>query len=139
MLIEEIKPKLLEITDALMKNIENEEISRETLDDLVKILLNDDIYLSDFVDQLSPKELSVIYISRNLLNELWGNLATDASFGMEYFKDSQHFKSFQLNLSHYIKLSLEDQDNEAIIKLYDAISSYFKLIVELKKLGEKEI
>ncbi|MCD4845164.1 MAG: hypothetical protein K8R25_11830 [Methanosarcinales archaeon] len=139
MLIEEVTPKLLKITDTLIENIEDEAISRETLDELVKTLLDDDVYLSEFANKLSPKELSVIYISRNLINELWGNLATDASFGMEFFKDSQHFKNFKLNLSYYIKLSLEDQDNEAITKLYDAISSYFKLVVELMQLGEKEI
>ncbi|MBU4374323.1 MAG: hypothetical protein KJ714_07800, partial [Euryarchaeota archaeon] len=87
---------------------------------------------------VNPRELSVIYISQKLIGDVWGNLAEDASFGMEHFKNSSQFKNFQLNFSYYIKLTLEKQDDKAIGYLYEAIKSYLGLVVELRKLAETE-
>ncbi len=136
---EEITTTLLKTADKVIEHIDNEEVSREALDDFVKTLLNDDLYLSDFVNNLSARELSAIYISEKLVSDIWSNLATDASFGMEYFKSSQQFKKFRVSLSYYIKFTLEGQDGGAISYLYDAIQSYLGLAVELRKLAEKEI
>jgi len=130
---------MLEAANNVITNIDDAEKNLEAFDELVKKFLVDDIYLSDYVTSVTPRELSVIYISRKLINDVWGNLATDATFGIEYFNDAQKFKEFQLNISQFIKSALEEEDEKSIMFLYNAITSYFELVVELERLVGEEI
>lgn len=136
---EEITRKMLEAANNVITNIDDDEKNLEAFDELVKKFLADDIYLSDYVTSVTPRELAVIYISTKLINDVWSNLATDATFGMEYFSDNEKFKEFQLNISQYIKFALEEEDEKSILLLHDAIESYFELVVELEKLVGEEI
>ena len=136
---EEITRKMLEAANNVITNRDEVEKHLEAFDELVKKFLVDDIYLSDYVTNVTPRELSVIYISRKLINDVWSNLATDATFGMEYFSDNEKFKEFQLNISQYIKSALEEKDEKSVLYLYNAIESYFELVVELEKLVGEEI
>ena len=136
---EEITRKMLEAANNVITNIDEVEKHLEAFDELVKKFLVDDIYLSDYVTNVTPRELSVIYISRKLIDDVWSNLATDATFGMEYFSDNEKFKEFQLNISQYIKSALEEKDEKSVLYLYNAIESYFELVVELEKLVGEEI
>ena len=136
---EEITIKMLEAANNVITNIDKYEKNLEAFDELVKKFLADDIYLSDYVTNVTQRELSVMYISTKLINDFWGNLATDATFGIEYFNDNQKFKDFQFNISQYIKSTLEEEDEKGIFHLYDAIESYFELVVELESLVGEEI
>lgn len=136
---EEIIINKLEAANNVISNIDDEKKNLEAFDELVKMFLADDIYLSDYVKRVTPRELSVLYVSTKLINEVWNNLATDATFGIEYYNDNQKFKKFQLNISQYIKFALENEDEKSIFHLYDAIESYFELVVELEKRVGEEI
>ena len=136
---EDITRKMLEAANNVITNIEYDDKNLEAFDELVKTFLVDDIYLSDYVTHITSRELSVIYISTKLINDFWSNLATDATFGMEYFSDNKKFKKFQLNISQYIKSALEEEDEKSVLHLHDAIGSYFELVVELEKLVGEEI
>ena len=82
---EEIIISKLEAANKVISNIDDEDKNLEAFDELVKKFLADDIYLSNYVKKVTPRELSVIYVSTKLINDVWNNLATDATFGIEYF------------------------------------------------------
>lgn len=125
--LEELKKELLDIANKIIEGKEDEKTRDDALRKFRNLLV--DQYLLVFINEVDPSTLSTLYISKKLINDVWSNLATDASFDFELVDH----KDFSFNFAYFIKYALEGKDEKAILKLYEAVKYYYEILAKLKE------
>ncbi|MCK4404052.1 MAG: hypothetical protein KAW02_03080 [candidate division Zixibacteria bacterium] len=91
-----------------------------------------DIDLPSVAKQLNDREVAVLYVTKKLVRDLFGNFATDAGFG---FPSEVIIRSnFLQSLGHFLISSLfsEPRENlEMLEALFTTIKSYYIIVSEV--------
>jgi len=96
-----------------------------------------DLILHKHIAMLDERELSVLYLVRNLVNDVFTDLGTDASFGFEDVLDEAG--EFVVSLGQFIHFTLNEsgkEDEKALKALFDAIKKYHDALAKVE--GEAE-
>lgn len=97
-----------------------------------------DLTLHRYISILDERELSVLYLVRNLVNDVFTDLATDASFGFEEVLGEAG--EFAVNLGRFIHCVLNEagkRDEKALKALFEAIKNYHQALVKVEEEAEQ--
>lgn len=100
-----------------------------------------DLALIDLATKVAPKNLMIAYIAKKLLNDLWTNVGTDASFGFPEETDEEYalVEKFSRALGQLIEMGLASrshEDDEILGLLTDSVISYYDII---RSIEEREL
>jgi len=99
-----------------------------------------DLTLHEYVDILDKREISVLYLAKNLLNDVFRNLAMDASFGFEEVENEAG--EFANSLAQFIYFTLNETSKDytkALNALFESIRKYQKALASIEKKAEENI
>ena len=93
-----------------------------------------DLSLVDVAPEISERTLVVLYMTRKLLNDLWTNVGTDASFGFPEPPDEEYVLVEELSqaLGEFVRVGLSggnDVEESQILDMFTrGVGCYYRLI-----------
>lgn len=97
-----------------------------------------DLRLLAFSGQIDPRRLMVLYIARGLLNDIWTNVGTDATFGFPEETSDEYGLVMELSrtLGQFVRVGLsigsDESDCGLSRVLATAVGSYFSLLAAIE-------
>jgi len=104
-----------------------------------------DVDLPSVFEGSEESALGVIYILKRLINDIWANLGTDASFSMARVQApvglAQQVERLATHLGWFIKLcqcrGMESR-RSALVHLMEAVGIYYSIVVLLERRAESQ-